>query len=298
MQLVGRLTDRPLLAGNLIEPLVGGDAAFPAMLAAIDGATRSVSMMSYIFDNDRSGREFVEALKRAVERGVEVRVLIDAIGSRYSFPSIVGVLARAGVRVERFLESLVPGYFAYANLRNHRKILVVDGKLGFTGGLNIREGAVLSLNPKYPLHDLHFRLVGPVVLHLQETFAEDWAFSTKEILTGELWYPPLEPAGEMLARGIRYGPDEDIGEMRLALAGALSCAETTRLHSHALISSPTIRLFRRSTSRRCAASMSTLSCRRRTICAPCNGPRTGCSGKFWNMAAVCFSRRRRSITPS
>jgi cardiolipin synthase len=225
VQLVGRLTARPLLSGNKIEPLHGGDAAFPAMLAAIDGATRSVSMMSYIFDNDRCGRQFAEALARAVKRGVEVRVLIDAIGSRYSFPSIVWVLARAGVRVERFLETFIPWFFAYANLRNHRKILVVDGKIGFTGGLNIREGAMLSLNPRHPLHDLHFRITGPVVLQLQEVFAEDWAFSTNEVLAGDLWYPPLESAGEMLARGIRYGPDEDLGEMRLALAGALSCAE-------------------------------------------------------------------------
>jgi cardiolipin synthase len=225
VQLVGRLTNRPLLSGNLIEPLSGGDAAFPAMLSAIDGATRSVSMMSYIFDNDRSGQQFVEALRNAVGRGVEVRVLIDAIGSRYSFPSIVGVMARAGIRVERFLETFIPWFFAYANLRNHRKILVVDGKIGFTGGLNIREGAVESLHPRHPLKDLHFRLTGPVVLHLQEVFAEDWAFSTNEVLSGDLWFPPLEPAGEMLARGIRYGPDEDLGEMRLALAGALSCAE-------------------------------------------------------------------------
>ncbi len=144
VELVGRVTKRPLLAGNRVEPLAGGDVAYPAMLAAIDAATRSVTMMSYIFDNDRAGLQFVAALKRAVERGVEVRVLIDAIGSRYSFPSIVRVLVKAGIRAERFLESFLPGYFAYANLRNHRKILVVDGRVGFTGGLNIREGAMLS----------------------------------------------------------------------------------------------------------------------------------------------------------
>ena len=224
VQLVGGLTNRPLLSDNKIEPLVGGDEAFPAMLAAIDGAQRSIAMMSYIFDNDRIGRQFVEALSRAVKRGVEVRVLIDSIGSRYTFPSIVGVLAKEGVRVQRFLQTLMPTYFAYSNLRNHRKILVVDGRLGFTGGMNIREGAVLSLKPSHPFNDLHFRLSGPIVLHLQEVFAEDWAFSTQEVLAGELWFPPLEPAGEMLARGIRYGPDEDLGEMRLALVGALSCA--------------------------------------------------------------------------
>ncbi len=226
VNLVGRLTDRPLVCGNKVEPLDGGDAAYPAMIAAIDSATKSVALMSYIFDNDRVGRMFVEALNRAVKRGVMVRVLIDDIGARYTIPSIIRTLEKSGVRVGRFLRTFVPGYFAYANLRNHRKILIVDGRLAFTGGMNIREGTYLSLKPRHPTRDLHFRLTGPIVLQLQEVFTEDWAFSTKEVLEGELWYPALEPAGDTLARGIRYGPDEDYGEIRLALVGALSCAHT------------------------------------------------------------------------
>ena len=225
-ELVGRLTNRPLLCGNTIEPLDGGDVAYPAMIDSINGAKRSIALMTYIFDNDRVGKMFVEALHSAVQRGVEVRVLIDAIGARYTFPSIVGSLAKAGVRVERFLRTMVPGRFAYSNLRNHRKILIVDGAVGFTGGMNIREGEYLGLNPRHPTQDLHFRVCGPVVLQLQEVFAEDWAFSTNEVLQGDLWYPPLEPTGAMLARGIRYGPDEDLGEIQLALAGALSCANS------------------------------------------------------------------------
>jgi cardiolipin synthase len=224
VELVGRVTKRPLLAGNRIEPLAGGDAAYPAMLEAIDAATRSISLMSYIVDNDHLGHRFVEALKRAKDRGVEVRVLIDAIGSRYSFPSIVGVLQKAGIRAERFLESFLPGFFAYANLRNHRKIMVVDGRIGFTGGLNIREAAMLSMKSRAPIEDLHFRLRGPVVLQLQEVFAEDWSFATTEVLSGEVWFPPAESAGSALARGIRSGPDEDLGEITLVLEGALSCA--------------------------------------------------------------------------
>jgi cardiolipin synthase len=224
VELIGRLTSRPLLCGNMIEPLDGGNAAYPAMIDAINGAKRSVALMTYIFDNDRVGRMFVEALQGAVKRGVEVRVLIDAVGARYTFPSIVGTLEKAGVRVERFLRSLVPGYFAYSNLRNHRKILIVDGATGFTGGMNIREGEYIGLKPRHPTQDLHFRISGPVVLQLQEVFAEDWAFSTNEVLQGDLWYPPLEPTGDMLARGIRYGPDEDLGEIQLALVGALSSA--------------------------------------------------------------------------
>jgi cardiolipin synthase len=226
VELIGRLTNRPLLCGNTIEPLDGGDVAYPAMIDAINGAKRSVALMTYIFDNDRVGRMFVDALQAAVKRGIEVRVLIDAVGARYTFPSIVGALEKAGVRVERFLRSIVPGYFAYSNLRNHRKILIVDGAIGFTGGMNIREGENLRLNPRHPTQDIHFRVGGPVVHQLQEVFAEDWAFSTKEVLKGDLWFPPLAATGDMLARGIRYGPDEDLGEIQLALAGALSCANT------------------------------------------------------------------------
>ena len=227
VELVGRLTNRPLLCGNTIEPLDGGDVAYPAMIAAIDGAKRSIALMTYIFDNDRVGKMFVEALQRAVQRGVEVRVLIDAIGARYTFPSIVGALAKAGVRVERFLRTFVPGYFAYSNLRNHRKIL--DRRRPNRlhrrhehprGRISETQSAASDAGP------CTFALTGPVVLQLQEVFAEDWAFSTNEILQGDLWYPPLEPTGEMLARGIRYGPDEDLGEIQLALAGALSCANS------------------------------------------------------------------------
>lgn len=183
-------------------------------------------MMSYIFDNDRAGRMFADALGRAVKRGVEVRVLIDAIGSRYTLPTIIGPLRRAGVKAHKFLPTLMPAYFAYSNLRNHRKVMIVDGRVGFTGGMNIREGCMLSLSAKHPVQDTHFRITGPVVRHLQQVFADDWAFATDEALSGERLYPPLEAAGDVLARGIHYGPDEDLGEMRLGLVGALSCAHT------------------------------------------------------------------------
>jgi cardiolipin synthase len=224
VSLVGALAEHPLVGGNRVAPLLGGDEAYPQMLSAIDGATRSVSLESYIFDNDRVGQMFAEALGRAVRRGIEVRVLIDSVGSRYTLPSIVPRLRRLGVPVARFMRTYVPKSLAYTNLRSHRKILVADGRIGFTGGLNIREGAMLSLNPKAPLHDTHFRFEGPAVAHLQEVLAGDWAFTTGEVLTGEKWFPPLEPVGEVLARGIPNGPDEDIGEMRTTLIGALTCA--------------------------------------------------------------------------
>jgi cardiolipin synthase A/B len=216
---------RPLLPGNLLVPLEAGAGAYPAMLEAIEAARTSITLCSYIFDNDAAGRQFVEALGRAVERGVQVRVLIDALGVRYDWPPITGRLRRAGVRVARFLPTLlIPARLPFMNLRNHRKLLVVDGRVGFTGGMNIREH---FLPGHGDARDLHFRLEGPVVGQLQETFAEDWAFTTKERLHGEAWFPPLEPAGPVMARGIPDGPDEDFETLRLTLLGALACARST-----------------------------------------------------------------------
>ncbi len=224
--LVGKVTDRPLVDGNAIQPLRGGDEAYPRMLEAIDAATRSIALASYIFDNDPTGRIFADALGRAVARGVEVRVLIDGIGSSYTFPPITGVLAAKGVRAERFLPTSVPFYFPYANLRNHRKIMVVDGHVGFTGGLNIRDGCWLAHDPPHPVRDLHFRLEGPIVAQLLEVFTEDWAFAADETLAGPAWDPAIAATGSMLARGIRYGPDDpDIGRIKLVLVGALAAAQ-------------------------------------------------------------------------
>ncbi|MBM4011002.1 MAG: cardiolipin synthase [Planctomycetes bacterium] len=224
--LVGNVTDRPLVDGNAIETLAGGDEAYPRMLEAIEHARHSVGLASYIFDNDPTGRMFAEALGRAATRGVAVRVLVDGIGAAYTFPPITGVLAAQGVTVARFLPTTVPIYFAYANLRNHRKILVVDGRVGFTGGLNIRDGCWLAHQPRHPVRDTHFRLEGPVVAQLLEVFVEDWAFAADETLDGPAWRPALDPAGGMLARGIRFGPDDpDIGRIKLVLVGALAAAQ-------------------------------------------------------------------------
>lgn len=222
--LVQSLTDRPLLPGNRVEPLINGDEAYPAMLEAIDSAEQSVSLLSYIFDCDRAGNAFCDALQRAQQRGVEVRVLIDDVGSQYSRPRSIKQLQALGVNAAAFLPTRVPRLFAYANLRNHRKIMVVDGKLGFTGGTNIREGHWLGLQPRTPVQCVHFRVEGPVVQQLQEVFALDWAFATDESLHGRRWFPDLEKAGNVWARGIPDGPDEDLNKLTHAMLGALATA--------------------------------------------------------------------------
>ncbi len=224
-QLVERVVARPLVPGNCIEALIDGDQAYPAMLGAIAGARRSISLSTYIFDRDRAGHLFVAALAAAVERGVEVRVLIDDAGARYSWPPVTRALRRAGVRVARFLPSLAPWRLMGINLRNHRKILVVDGSVGFSGGINIRAGHVLKDHPAHPVQDLHFRMEGPAVAQLQEIFADDWLFTTGEALRGEDWFPKLKEEGTVIARGISDGPDEDFEKLRWTILGALSVAQ-------------------------------------------------------------------------
>jgi cardiolipin synthase len=225
--LTNKLTQRSLTYGNRVIPLVNGDQAFPAMLDAIDQAARSISLSTYIFDNDHTGEQFKSALQRAVQRKVEVRVLIDDMGARYSWPAMPGVLTRAGIPCARFIPPMIPTRLQFSNLRTHRKILVVDGQIGFTGGINIREGHCLALSPKHPVADLHFRVTGPVVTQFQEVFADDWAFTTGEILQGATWFSESTPHGDVLARGCPDGPDEHLQTFQLTLLGALSCAHST-----------------------------------------------------------------------
>ncbi len=235
---VNRVTTQPLTAGNKIEPLVNGDEAFPAMLAAIDAAKKSVTLVSYIFDNDASGRKFVDALERAVKRGLAVRVLVDAAGTRYSFPPITWKLRAANIPFGKFLPTsiLTPWRVATINLRNHRKSLIVDGEIAFTGGMNLRHGNMLAEKPAQPVQDLHFRVTGPVVTELQEAFANDWAFTTDEILDDETWFPDSETrflraeypnAGDIIARVIPDGPDADFENARWTLLAALAEAQTS-----------------------------------------------------------------------
>ncbi len=228
MAILAKLTDHvstlPLMGGNRFTLLINGDQAYPAMLAAIDQAEQSISLTTYIFDNDAWGKQFRNALARAARRDVAVRVLIDDVGARYSFPSIVGQLSRSGVEAARFMRSWKPWRFRYYNLRSHRKIMVVDGQTGFTGGMNIRASHVLGDKPAHPVQDLHFKVTGPVVAELQRAFASDWVFTTREELSGPDWFPELQPQGQAVARGIADGPDEDFDRLRKVLLGALSCA--------------------------------------------------------------------------
>lgn len=221
-RLVRRVSRRTLRAGNKIELLENGEVAYPAMLAAIDGAQESVSLAMYILDTDREGFRFLDALERAMKRGVQVRVLIDGLGARYSWPrSSIRILRARGVPVAPFSWSIAPSRIPTLNLRNHRKALVVDGRVGFTGGMNIRAHA---------MRDLMVRVTGPVVRDLQRVFAEDWALATDEILDESLWFPASTETGGVLARVLPDGPDGDLGVASWTLFGALATArESVRI---------------------------------------------------------------------
>jgi cardiolipin synthase len=228
VELTARATGNRLLTGNRVVPLDGGDTAYPAMLDAIARAQRSILLTTYIFDHDRAGQRFLDALAAARARGVKVRVLIDGVGARYSRPRMTRALRRHGVHTAEFLSTKLPIPNPYVNLRNHRKILVIDGRRAFTGGMNIREGCLRRLEPppRHPVRDLHFEINGPVVAQILEAGAFDWHFATGERLEGPAWEIDATPAGEVEARVIAVGPDEDFETLGVVLHGALATASS------------------------------------------------------------------------
>ncbi len=221
-----RVTGNPLVAGNAVALFHGGDEAYPAMLAAIRGAKHSVALASYIFLHDAAGRAFVAALIDAHKRGVAVRVLIDSVGSGYFRSGTFNSLQAGGVPVARFLHTWLPWRMTFLNMRNHKKLLIVDGMVGFTGGLNIgadHSRRLVRSRSEY-VDDVQVRIEGPVVRQLLQTFAQDWSFTTGEDITGEAWWPAIAPAGPVFARGIHSGPDADIYKMETILGAALAQA--------------------------------------------------------------------------
>ncbi len=223
---VGRITGRAILPGNALQIYENGDEAYPPMLAAIAAARHSVGMSSYIFRNDEWGGRFIEALAEAQGRGVAVRVLIDGIGGGWLLSGAYYRLRRQGVPAVRFLHSLLPWRMPFLNLRSHKKVLVVDGAVGFTGGMNIADQNVTAIRSTDPVQDTHFRVTGPIVAQLTDAFAQDWAFATNEDLKGDAWFPHLAGTGSAPARVIDSGPDEDLEKIEFVVLQAVACART------------------------------------------------------------------------
>lgn len=216
------ITGRKLETGNRLQVLHNGEQAYPEMLKAIDNAEQSIFLCTYIFENNASGRQFIRALTVAHNRGVDVRVLIDGFGELYSWPRVSTLLRRSGVPVARFLPPrLMPPQLSI-NLRNHRKILVIDGLIAFSGGMNIGDRHLVQSQRQNSVSDMHFSFDGPVARQIEEVFLEDWEFTT-----GTNANPPpraLRHTDGALCRIISDGPNEDLDRLVMIIIGALSAA--------------------------------------------------------------------------
>jgi len=224
---IGALTGKPVEPGNAVKVLQNGDEAYPAMLAAIASARRSVGISTYIMRGDAAGQRFIGALKAAQDRGVEVRAIIDGVGSGWVRSPAYNGLRKAGLRAGRFMHSFLPWRMPFLNLRTHRKILLIDGERAFVGGINIGDENVLADNPAHPVQDTHFDISGPVVAQIAEVFADDWSFLSDEELQGSAWFTAPAAQGDAAARVISAGPDQDTDQIEFAVLQAITCARTS-----------------------------------------------------------------------
>jgi cardiolipin synthase len=217
------LGDFPILGGNNFELLPQTDEAMDRIIADIDAAEHDVHLLFYIYADDATGRRVADALARAVRRGVTCRVLVDAVGSRHMCRTLGSDMKEKGILLR---EAMPVGLFrrraARVDLRNHRKLAVIDGRIGYTGSQNI-------VNADYGHRglvwkDLMVRLVGPVVLELQGVFLSDWYFETGEILDGEDIFPPPAIQGSLLAQTLPSGPNYPTDNYQRLLVAALYAA--------------------------------------------------------------------------
>ncbi len=204
--------DHTLLGGNEIFPMVTGNETFPAMLQAIREAQHHVHVQSFIIGSDSVGKEFLDLLRRKAESGVIVRIMFDRFGSTFAF---LGGFFRKyrdvpNMHIVGWTQANPLKRQFQINLRNHRKLLIVDGKRAFCGGINIR-GDNITQDGRLPILDYHFEVRGPVVQDLQYTFMRDWYFMTDENpqdLLREVYFPQVPSAGPAMIRVINSGPTQ------------------------------------------------------------------------------------------
>ena len=216
------VTGVKLTAGNKVATLYNGEHAYPVMLQAIAGARREVLLSSYIFDNDHTGNQFIEALAEAQNRGCSICVLVDDAGIRYSFPTIIRELEKHQIPFRRFMPlRLFPPSFSL-NLRTHRKLLIIDREVTFAGGMNIGDRQLINGLSKLRASDLHFRFEGPLTADCVNLFADDWKYSRGAPL--EPWREKHAGNGPARCRLISDGPDDTLDSLMLVIMGAISNA--------------------------------------------------------------------------
>ena len=213
-----------ILPGNHVVDLENGEQIFPAMLEAIASARRSITFETYIYWSGKVGQQFADALSERARAGVKVHVVVDWVGSIKMEGDLLAQMERSGVEVQHY-RPLKWYNLGRLNNRTHRKLLVVDGKTGFTGGVGIAD--LWSGHAQDPDHwrDMHFRLTGPAVAQFQSAFNDNWIKTTGEVLNGDAYFPPLQPTGEMDAHLFISSPAGGSESMHLMYLMAIAAAE-------------------------------------------------------------------------
>ena len=196
---MGVLLGPSIQGGNRVEPLANGDEIFPAMLKEIRAAQRTITFETYIYWSGRIGKEFADALSERARAGVRVHVLLDWVGAGKMDRGVLQEMESSGVHVRKYHP--IRWYnLARMNNRTHRKLLVVDGRVGFTGGVGIADEWSGHAQDEHHWRDSHFRIEGPAVGEMQAAFADNWLKTEGEVLHGEAYFPELAPAGDALAQ--------------------------------------------------------------------------------------------------
>jgi cardiolipin synthase A/B len=223
---VGNLLGPPIVCGNKVDTLVNGDEIFPAMLEAIRGAQRTIVFETFIYWSGEIAREMTEALGERARAGVRVHVLLDWLGSKKMDESLLERMRDAGVQVERYHP--VRWYnLDRLNNRTHRKLLVVDGRIGFTGGVGIADEWLGHAEDHCHWRDNHYRVEGPVVAHMQAAFTDNWMKTHSQVLHGEDYFPALEEAGACEAQMFRSSRSEGSESARLLFLFSMAAAQRT-----------------------------------------------------------------------
>jgi cardiolipin synthase len=220
---LGVLLGPPFLGGTRVQALLNGEQIFPAMLAAIRGARQSITFETYIYWSGDIGREFADALAERARQGVKVHVLLDWVGSAKMDTRLISTLSAAGVQVRQFH----PPHWSHLgrlNDRTHRKLLVVDGHTGFTGGVGVAPPWTGSAQDPDHWRDSHFLVEGPVVAQMQSVFIDNWIKVTGEVLHGPDYFPTLEPAGGGQAQMFSSSPSGGSESMQLMYLLAVTAA--------------------------------------------------------------------------
>jgi cardiolipin synthase len=221
--------DLVFLAGNHVEPLINGDETYPAMLDAIDNARHHIHLQTFIFGRDDIGRRFMEHLAARARSGVKVRILYDRFGSTHAHLSgfFRPYYSVPNMEIYGFTQANIVRRQIQINLRNHRKVLVIDGKTGFVGGINIHNGHSSEFSGNQVIRDYHFKVTGPAVYQLQYSFLRDWNYVTEdpaqELLSSE-HFPTVGTSGIDPVQVVMSGPISDYEAMADAFFTAISLA--------------------------------------------------------------------------